>query len=723
MRAIARRWGWRWGLRLGLALALLGLGTAPVRAAELPRLDDTQLQQRLADPISRDGAPMVDLTQFEIDLRPANQEFANRFYDRLKRKLVESDRPLGLDLSGSIVRGTFDIERLSASVPLYSRNLSPLLSDREQQQLERDRRRISQLRQLSRTLLSELETPNTSTLQVTVFRGKLRLVKTRFADTVNWTNTFFLDGVEAVGAAFGGDLNSAEARFSKPFRLTSGQIGGTARFRSSIFFESATFDRVQFGDRSQFNSVSFESAANFRQAQFDGRAEFESSKFVGAADFAQTDWGDRANFSRAKFVSALYLNSALFAETLNFREAQFAQPVNLRGASLMGLADFSDAQFNLDAYLNVSNLTFDSDRVQLVGNPGQIGNVISIPTLQGNENLLRNLVRNFRDLEQIEDANQVNYQRILLVQQDLLRRLRGTNVNIASAERLQQVGFSQEQAAEILDRRQDQPFTSLSELLDLESISLSTYVDVSDRPIASPPISRRQRLQLLLQLSWVSLLLVLSRYGTNFSLVFGVGAVEIAYFSLIFWWVDRFRRRVPQPIVPTREETAYTIVSGVATTLYGFTSIFQNSPQPWLTLVCMALASFPIPFAILWRIYRQGRYHDLMDVSYFVEDGGFRELRLTISRLPVIPRFPFFRDRFEPILWDRRWNWLNYYDFSLNNLLKFGFNDIRLRDRHMPGLITALAWYQWGLGLLYVSLLLWTLSRTIPGLNLFLYLK
>ena len=100
---------------------------------------------------------------------------------------------------------------------------------------------------------------------------------------------------------------------------------------------------------------------------------------------------------------------------------------------------------------------------------------------------------------------------------------------------------------------------------------------------------------------------------------------------------------------------------------------------------------------------------------------NFREFRLLIGRLPIMPRFPFFRDRFMPILWDRRWNWLNYYDFSLNNIFKLGFNDIRLRDRHLPGLISALVWYQWCLGVLYIVLLLWTLSRTIPGLNLLIY--
>jgi hypothetical protein len=110
-----------------------------------------------------------------------------------------------------------------------------------------------------------------------------------------------------------------------------------------------------------------------------------------------------------------------------------------------------------------------------------------------------------------------------------------------------------------------------------------------------------------------------------------------------------------------------------------------------------------------------------MDVSYFVEEGTERQFRLLISRLPIMPRYPFFRERYEPILWYRRWTWLNYFDLSLINFFKFGFNDIRLRDQHLPGLVSALIWYQWGLGLLYIGLLLWTLSRTIPGLNLFIY--
>ncbi|MEQ8541788.1 MAG: hypothetical protein RIB93_30550 [Coleofasciculus sp. D1-CHI-01] len=221
----------------------------------------------------------------------------------------------------------------------------------------------------------------------------------------------------------------------------------------------------------------------------------------------------------------------------------------------------------------------------------------------------------------------------------------------------------------------------------------------------------------------MSLLLLLSADGTSFGLVFGVGMIAIAYFGLLFWLLDRWRRRYPKPILPTSLETMYMVGSGAAATVGGAIAIFQTSEQPWLTLLCLAGLLFPIPLLLVWQLYRQGRYHDMLNVTYFVEDGGMRQLRLLIGRLPVMPRFGFFRDRYMPILWDRRWNWLNYYDFSFNNLLKFGFNDIRLREEHVPGIISTLAWYQWGLGLAYIALLLWTLSRTIPGLNLLIYLK
>jgi hypothetical protein len=705
-----------------LILCWLGLFTQPVWAAiaQPDRLPLTLevLQQRLQSPLPSEGIRIVDLRRFVIDLRPENAAFRDQFYRLVQAQLQRSSAPLGLDLSYSLIRGEMSMSELGWQAPLYGQ-VSPMLSQAEQAQLQRDRRRLLQLSQLSRSLLQAQPAP----IQLTVFRGTLKLAQTRFEGFANFTNTFFLGRVEAQGADFVQDVDWSEARLGQPVTFAGAFFRRDARFRSVIFFDRATFSQTEFQGSANFQSSEFQKTANFSQAIWQQLANFSRILWQSNADFAQTRWQGNAVFDRDRFTQALFLSEASFAQRVTFREAQFSLPVNLRGASILGQADFGDASFGSKAYLNVAGLQFSPDQAKILGNPGQVGRVLSVPTLRGNETLLRNLVRNFRLLEQIPDANQVEYTTEELRLRALRQRLLGTNLNTATIAQLQQVGFSTIQAATIVQSRAEQPLRNLTDLLKLPGIDLATYVRVRDRVIAET--SGAPASWLLDSGHWLglSLLLLLSRYGTSFWLIFGVGTVTIACFGLVFWLIDRWRRLLPQAIVPRVDETIWVLSSFSVLTFIGFSAIFRTAEQPRLTIACLALMVIPVPTVSLLLLYGRGRYHDLMDVSYLEEGGTLRQLRIVIGRLPILPRYALFRERYMPILWDRRWNWLNYFDFSLNNLLKFGFNDIRLRDRHLPGLITALAWYQWSLGLLYIALLLWTLSRTIPGLNLLIYFK
>ena len=274
---------------------------------------------------------------------------------------------------------------------------------------------------------------------------------------------------------------------------------------------------------------------------------------------------------------------------------------------------------------------------------------------------MRNLIRNFRSLEQIADANSLEYQKEKLLAKQLDNRLLKTS---------------------------------------WQKILTWSW------------------LRLIPQWLILNLLLLLGDYGTNISLLSSIGVMAIAYFSCLFWLIDRYRPGISQPILPSRYEIIVMGSSYLSLTSLSVVDIFLTTEQPWLTLLALGMIVFLLPGAIAILIYQRGRYHQNLDRSYFVENGELREFRLLLGRLPIMPRFPFFRDRFQPLLWDKRWSWLNYYDLSFNNIFKLGFNDIRLRDRHLPGLISTLVWYQWCLGVLYIILLLWTLSRTIPGLNL-----
>ncbi len=710
-----------------VALLVCTVATLPALAAT--STSDRQpltleiLQERLDAPIKQEGMVTIDLQNFVIDLRSDNGEFRDRFYSLLQQKLARTGSPYGLDLSHSWIRGTLDSAKLGLRAPLQGDALSPLFSETEREQLQRDRRRLSQLRGLSRSLVDNAGVGNTTQLQLTIFQGLLKLTHAYFSDPVNFSNTFFLDRVEAQGATFAAKTNWSETRFSQSANFTGASFADALNFRNSLFFKRVEFNSGQFRGNAVFGSATFEETGDFHNAQFQSFTDFSRTTWQGNADFSQVDWQDRVQFTKSKFTESLFLTGATFSGAATFREAWFNQPVNLRGATVLELADFSDAVFADDAYLNIADLTFNVDTAKITGDPGTIGKVLSVPVLQGNENLLRNLVRNFREQEQIPDANQIDYQSARLRHQALGRRLVGSNINTASRIRLKDLGFSDKQVEAIVARRDKQRFSNINELLRVDTIDLSTYTSVRDRLIASEPISFNTWLKTALLWLGLSLLILLSQYGTSFWLVFGVGLLAIAYFSALLWLVDRYRRRRPKPIVPRKAEIAWVASMSAFLSLTGVTTVFRTSANPVWTLSCLTLAIVPIPTLLLAILYYRGRYHDMMDSSYFVEDGGLRQLRIMIGRMPIMPRYGFYHDRYMPLLIDRNWNWLNYYDFSLNNLFKFGFNDIRLRDSCLPGLITSLAWYQWAIGLLYTILLLWTLSRTIPGLNLLLYLK
>ncbi len=695
------------------------------RNGNRPLLTPELLQSRIKAPLPSEGSNLIDLRKLTIDLRPENVGFADTFYRTLHDALQKPGIPLGLDLSNTLIEGSFDFTRLGVESPLYDTDLSPLFTPAEQAQLKRDRRRLARLSTLSQSLLL---TPRSATpTQISVFRGALRLTQTEFLDSTDFANTFFLSRLDATNAHFAQTSDWTQTRFSELTRFRGADFDRETRFRSSIFFGKAEFNQARFAGSLTFQSSEFQDSATFNQATFSEDANFTRTQWQGSADFAQTKWQHQALLGKAKFNQALFLTDAEFDQVLLLREAQFSRPVNLRGAVILDRADFSYSSFAKEAYLNVPGLRFDSDRAKIVGDPGRIGQVISVPTIQGNENLLRELIRNFRRMDQISDANQLDYTAQTLRSRELLRRVFGLNLNTATPQQLIRLGLSLSQAEAIVKRNQTQPMKTLTELLSVGEIDLATYTTVRDRVITVEALPMGvewvRRIGWLIQWIGIGAVLVLSRNGTSFGLIFGVGLMAVAHFAVIFWAIDRARRRLPVPILPPWTEVLSVLSLATVLGGTGLTAIFQNADHPWVTIAWSAMAMGPIPGMIVAILYRQGRYHPKMEVSYFVEEGTLRQLRILIGRLPVIPRFPLFRDRYIELPWEKRWNWLNYFDFSFNNFLRFGFNDIRVRDEFLPGWLTTLVWYQWTLGTLYIALLLWTLSRTIPGLNLLIYFR
>ena len=734
------KFGWLWLVFIffcgcGLALPVFGAGlpdsVAYQAAIERPALTLGELDRRMEKPVRQGGALVVDLRGTTIDLRLGNEgvspEFTEQFYQRLQQRL-NGPQPLGLDLSGALVRGDFDLARLSLRIPAYGGSYLPALEafNREFQPLfakDSDpliRGRAATARSQSSLARYFLIQPQTVQSDSLVFQGPLLLKQTCFGGAVSSANLYFLGRVEAEQVIFAQAADWRGVRFTRSADFNRGQFQQESRFKDAMFAGRAKFSQASFSGISSWQGSTFYQNASFAQVDFKQAVGFGRSHWLTNADFDQATFRQATNFQKGRFDRSLFLTEAQLEGAASFRQAQFQQAVSLRGARIGSQLDFGDARFSPEVSINVSDLDFDAGEARILGSPGYIGRVFSVPTLTGNETVMRSLVRNFRLLEQVADANQVEYTAERLRLGQLWRQTVGLSLNRAEPQQLIKLGLSGEQAAAVYRRAREQPFVSRADFLGLDEIDLATYLQVRDR-ITTRPASPLNRLLRLTHWVLLAALLLLSQYGTNVALIFSVGGIATTVFALVFWGLDRYRRLVPTPIVPERWEVLTMAISGGSLLLIASGIIGRSSEFPMRTLGAIALIVLPIPGLLSLRLYQQGRYHDLMDRSYFVQNGARRRLQVLIARLPLMPKFPFYRERYSPLPTDKRWNWLNYFDFSLNNWFKFGFNDTRLRDEAVPGIISVLVWYQWVLGIAYIVLLLWTLSRTIPGLNLLLY--
>lgn len=728
---------------IAICLTLFGFGESSSRQNALalstlsrPPLSLATLDERIAAPVLKSGGQVIDLTGFTIDLRPESVRSeeartaarsavsADQFYQRLQKGL-NSSQPIGLDLSNALIQGDLNLSRLSLRMLAYSGTALPTL-EAFNQSAQSSRVSVSPKEALARTFLIQ---PQNVQLDTFVFQGPLLLSQTCFNGTFNAADLYFLGTVEADRAIFTQMADWHGAKFAKSADFSQGQFQQESSFRLALFASRARFQQSSFAGKSSWQGADFQGSlaggVSFARADFHSTS-FARSHWQMNADFDQAVFREAVSFQKSRFDRSLLLTNAQLEAAANFRQVQFQRSVSLRGARVLSQVDFGDALFADGVTINVADLDFNAGEAKILGSPGQIGQVFSVPTLPSNEAVLRNLVRNFRLLEQVSDANQLEYTTERLRLSQIRRQIFGVSLNQARSNQLLKLGLNADQVAAVISRvneaalNESRPFVSRSDLLKIDQIDLATYLRVRDR-ITTEPATLLSRGQWLIRWLLLSGLLLLSDYGTNVGLVFSVGLVATTLFGTMLWGVDRIRRWVPTPILPASLEVIWMVLSSSVILLLSLSVLYQCSAYPLRTLLAIGVVVLPVPIALIARLYQQGRYHDLMNSSYFVKNGALRKLQVLIARLPIIPQFPFYRERYLPLLLDRQWSWLNYYDFSLNNWFKFGFSDIRLRDREVPGTISALVWYQWSLGTAYITLLLWTLSRTIPGLNLLLY--
>ena len=287
-----------------------------------------------------------------------------------------------------------------------------------------------------------------------VFSNTIQFTETIFEKNVKFEGTLFNSSVDFRGAQFdeGAYFGIAEfldvsdfsaCQFRKITNFNSAQFSNSAEFGEAQFDGGAYFVTAKFLDGADFGACQFRKIANFDSAQFSNYAYFSYSKFNGDAQFADSQFNrdayfsvaqfeNESNFEMAHFSRDVYFKDARFKKIAKFEKSQFDgyalfsqsifdKDAHFRGAHFGGVSDFSNVEFNTNAYFE--NTQFN-DSFYLSNSKF---NRLHIHWSSIEDKLVYNgpayldLIKNFENLEEFNDADKCYYQfrRIIQADEDL----------------------------------------------------------------------------------------------------------------------------------------------------------------------------------------------------------------------------------------------------------------------------------------------------------------
>lgn len=251
------------------------------------------------------------------------------------------------------------------------------------------------------------------------------LAQIRNSTPVEYTN------IEVMGDL---DLSNISEPVTSPITIKDSEFHGVVIFNDSIIKEPINFERTLFLKPAYFFQTRFMEGVNFNHAQFNETAIFRKSLINQAADFGEARFNGRVDFRDsiitaeiADFGGAYFDDDAQFIETgfsvknANFEWSQFnksakfwhsvfGEYADFRGAHFGDIADFYVVQFNdtadfwgaqFEKELFFNDVSFKIFRIQWASIEGKLN-------CNGPPYLL--LIKNFKDLEQFEDADSCYYQ-------------------------------------------------------------------------------------------------------------------------------------------------------------------------------------------------------------------------------------------------------------------------------------------------------------------------
>ena len=241
------------------------------------------------------------------------------------------------------------------------------------------------------------------------FRKKIVFHGTAFSCKTNFRGAIFGDDVNFMYASFGDDANFESVSFGGYANFWYASFSDNTGFKDASFSSYANFRDATFGGDIDFAFASFSDDANFEDTDFSGYADFEVGIFNGRAYFADANFSGDANFASAIFSEGASFMHATFSDDAYFWHAYFSGNTYFDSANFRGNAEFTSAEFDEVDFSNTaffrSFILYDADFKRIKVSWTSIKDLYSFdgPTYI-------KLIKNFRDLEQFEDADDAYYQ-------------------------------------------------------------------------------------------------------------------------------------------------------------------------------------------------------------------------------------------------------------------------------------------------------------------------
>ena len=241
------------------------------------------------------------------------------------------------------------------------------------------------------------------------FRKKIDFHGTTFSYKTNFRGAIFGDGVNFMYASFGDDANFESVSFGGYANFWYASFSGNIGFKDASFSSYANFRDATFGGDVDFAFASFSDDANFEDTDFSGYADFEVEIFNGRAYFAYANFSCDANFASAIFSEGANFMHATFSDDAYFWHVYFSGKTYFDSVNFSGDAEFTSAEFDeVDFSNTVFSRTFilhDADFKRIKVSWNSLKDLYSFdgPTYI-------KLIKNFREIEQFEDADDAYYQ-------------------------------------------------------------------------------------------------------------------------------------------------------------------------------------------------------------------------------------------------------------------------------------------------------------------------